>query len=77
MMIKSDRENYPYSEQQREDELIMATENGKADQIDHQDYQFGSNHVGKNRTNEEALLTFEDCVTRMTAISNPERSLDY
>ena len=77
MMVESDRKNYSYREEHPENELIVATKNWQTNQVDEKNYALSSNHIGKDCTDEEPLLAFEDCMARWATISDPERSLDY
>jgi hypothetical protein len=75
-MIKGKWKNYTYQEKHCEDELIVTAENRKTDKVDHQNGYLGGYHIRKNCSDEETLLTFEDCMAGGTPISDPERSLN-
>jgi len=76
MVIKADGKRECYYEENCEYHLIMRTNHTETGEVGHENYEFGRDHINQDRSDEEALLTFEDNYARRAPILDLERFLD-
>jgi hypothetical protein len=77
MMVKGDGKDDGHDEQKRQDGFVVAAEKGEAEQVNHQNYQLGSNNVREDCPYKEALFALEDCATCCASRLYLEWSLNY
>ncbi len=76
MVIKGDGEAERYHEKNCENHLIMRTNHTETGEVGDENYEFGRDHINQDRSDEEALLTFEDNCAGRAPILDLERFLD-